>query len=228
MNKNKPNAMRQAACMILTLVVFMPCNADQFLLANAAEAEKVFWAKIYPGENFTLYCGERFSGKNDDLTIEHVYPVQWVVEYLGCGTTEQCRNESRRFNRIEADLHNYYPTLKMIKRARSNYAYGDIPGEYREFFECDFEQDVRNEIVEARTIARGNIARALFYRHWEYGLPINNHNINTLIAWHTEDPPSKDEKRRNDIIEKLQGTRNTFIDNPGKALQLSGTGETGT
>lgn len=219
--------MKKAGWILFTFIVFTPSNADQFLIANAEEAEKVFWKKIYPDSNFTLYCGERFSGKNDDLTVEHVYPIQWVIDYLGCGTSEQCRNESRRFNRIEADLHNYYPVLKMIKRARANFVYGDIPGEFREFFECDFEQDVRNETVEARTIARGNIARALFYMHWEYGLPINNHNINTLIAWHTEDPPSKDEKRRNDIIEKLQGTRNTFIDNPSKALQLASRGETG-
>jgi deoxyribonuclease-1 len=41
-----------------------------------------------------------------------------------------------------------------------------------------------------------------------------------LITWHDEDPPSKDEKRRNDIIEKLQGTRNTFIDDPDKISEL--------
>ncbi len=221
--------MKKVTWLLFALCVFTPCNADQFLIANADEAVKVFWKNLYPagGTHFTLYCGERFTSKNDDIEIELVYPIQWVINYLGCGDLVQCRSESRRFNRIEADLHNYYPALKMINRARSNYVYGEIPGEFREFFECDFEVDVRTETVEARALARGNIARSLFYMHWEYGLPINNHNINTLIAWHTEDPPSKDEKRRNDIIQKLQGTRNMFIDNPSKALQLAGKGRTG-
>ena len=108
----------------------------------------------------------------------------------------------------------------MIMRARSNYAFGEVPGEYREFFECDFEQDVRSKVVEARKPALGNIARSLFYMHWEYGLPIRNHSIETLIKWHKADPPGNDEKRRNKVIEKLQGTRNMFVDNPAKVEQL--------
>ncbi|HEY5602628.1 MAG TPA: endonuclease [Gammaproteobacteria bacterium] len=218
--------MRKGHWLLLTVCVFTPCVADQTLIANAEVAEKIFWKNLYPegGAHFTLYCGERFTNKKDDLLIELVYPIQWVVDYLGCDSLGRCRTESRRFNRMEADLHNYYPEVKMITRARANYAYGEIPGEFRDFFECDFEVDVRNKIVESRTVARGNIARALFYMHWEYGLPIDKQNINTLIAWHTEDPPSKDEQRRNDLIQKLQGTRNLFIDNPGKALQLTNKG----
>lgn len=215
--------MRKTICLLFACCGLVPCNADQFLIPNVEEAGKLFWQKVYPDgtTHFTLYCGERFNSRHDDLVIEKVYPIQWVVDYLGCGTLKECRIESRRFNRMEADLHNYYPVLKRINLARNDFVFGDVPGEYREFFECDFEQDVRTATVEARAIARGNIARALFYMHWEYGLPIDNHNLDTLIAWHTEDPPSKDEKRRNDIIQKLQGTRNIFIDNPSKALQLA-------
>jgi len=195
-------------------------HADQLLLANAEEASKVFWEKLYPGTHYTMYCGERFDKKTDNIEIEYVYPIKWIVNYLGCESTEQCRNESRRFNRMEADLHNYYPALTMIVRARSDFPFGEVAGEFREFYECDFELDTRNEVVEARKQALGNIARSLFYMHWEYGLPIRNHNIEKLIQWHREDPPSNDEKRRNDIIEKLQGTRNTFIDHPDKVKQL--------
>jgi len=203
------------------LVTVSICShADQLRLANAEEATKVFWEKLYPGTFYTLYCGERFDKKTNEVEIEQVYPVQWTVNYLGCESADQCRSESRRFNRIEADLHNYYPALTMIVRARSDYPYGEVAGEFREFYECDFELDVRNEVVEARKEALGNIARSLFYMHWEYGLPIRNHNIEKLIQWHNEDPPSSDEKRRNDVIEKLQGTRNTFIDHPEKVNQL--------
>jgi len=74
--------------------------------------------------------------------------------------------------------------------------------------------------VEARNSALGNIARTLFYMHLEYGLPIDNHSLDKLITWNKQDPPSNDEKRRNDIIHRLQGNRNMFIDRPEKAEQL--------
>lgn len=38
--------------------------------------------------------------------------------------------------------------------------------------------------------------------------------LSTLLRWHNEDPPSAEEKRRNDIIEFYQGNRNPFIDRP--------------
>lgn len=214
---------RKSVLFLFTSILAAPCYADQLLLADARQAAQVFWGKLYAGTHYTLYCGERFDRKTSDLTIELIYPVRWIIDYLGCASVEQCRSESRRFNRMEADLHNYYPALAMIARARSNYPFGEVSGEFREFFECDFEQDVRNEVVEARDNALGNIARALFYMHWEYGLPLDKQNINTLIGWHNQDPPSSDEKRRNAIIEKLQGTRNTFIDNPAKVKQLRST-----
>ena len=222
---DKPGTARKLKLVKPAVVLFLcsVCvsgNADQLLLANVNEAEKIFWEKVYPGSHYTLYCGEQFNSKTKDLSIERVYPTQWTVNYLGCSSVEQCRNESRRFNRIEADLHNYYPALTMIVRARSDFPYGEVAGEFREFFECDFEQDVRNEVIEARNRALGNIARSLFYMHWEYGLPLRNHSLKKLIRWHNDDPPSNDERRRNDIIEKLQGTRNSFIDEPEKANKL--------
>ncbi len=38
--------------------------------------------------------------------------------------------------------------------------------------------------------------------------------LSTLLRWHIEDPPSKDERERNDKIQGLQGTRNPFVDFP--------------
>ena len=50
--------------------------------------------------------------------------------------------------------------------------------------------------------------------HTQYGLPINNSNIDLLKRWNKEDLPSKQEKSRNDRIEEIQGKRNPYIDNP--------------
>ena len=38
--------------------------------------------------------------------------------------------------------------------------------------------------------------------------------LDTLLAWHLEDPPDEDERRRNDVIESFQGNRNPFVDRP--------------
>ncbi|MEE8233859.1 MAG: endonuclease, partial [Gammaproteobacteria bacterium] len=39
--------------------------------------------------------------------------------------------------------------------------------------------------------------------------------------WNKEDPPSDQEKVRNDKIEKIQGRRNPYIDDPSLADQIS-------
>ena len=41
-----------------------------------------------------------------------------------------------------------------------------------------------------------------------------------LIKWHFRHPPQAEEKRRNDLIERLQGNRNPFIDRPERARKL--------
>jgi len=69
---------------------------------------------------------------------------------------------------MEADLHNLYPALASINRARSNYVFGEIPGEPREFGDCDFERDRDRRVAEPRPIAHGNVARAIFYMHAEW------------------------------------------------------------
>jgi deoxyribonuclease-1 len=122
---------------------------------------------------------------------------------------------------MEADLHNLYPTRAGTNGARSNMTFGDVPGEAREFGnKCDFEIDTMNRVVEPPPGARGNVARSIFYMHREYGLPIELTLLLVLKAWNLSDPSDGEERRRNDVIEGLQGTRNPFIDLPGLGNQL--------
>lgn len=193
--------------------------ADQFQISNAQQADKLFWSKLYPAKGWTLYCGDFFESR-DRVGVERIYSLDWASRALQCGSVEQCKYNSARFNRIAADLHNLYPARHMIIRARNDYEYGDVSGEFREYFECDFEVSLRHQVAEPRDIARGNIARAIFYMHIQYGLPISADMMQHLKEWNQADPPSKDEYRRNNLIEKLQGTRNAFIDNPEMAEAL--------
>ncbi len=48
--------------------------------------------------------------------------------FLGCGSRKECRKTSERFNHMEADPHNLYPSRADINRARSNVRLGMIEG----------------------------------------------------------------------------------------------------
>ena len=63
--------------------------------------------------------------------------------------------------------------------------------------------------------ARGDVARAIFYMHQEYGLPIEATLLPVLQVWNLADLPTTLDRWRNDAIEARQGTRNRFIDQPG-------------
>ncbi len=117
-------------------------------------------------------------------------------------------------------MHNLYPSRKDINYSRGSYAFALLKGEKRRFGQCDFELDQRRRRVEPRPASRGNIARAMFYMHDTYGLTIYAKQGNLLKQWHRQDPPDAEEQRRNNAIEKIQGTRNKFIDRPGLAYGL--------
>ena len=129
---------------------------------------------------------------------------------------------SRRFNRIEADMHNLYPSRKDINKTRGSFRFGMVRGEKRSFGQCDFELDRRKKSVEPRPEARGNIARAMFYMQDTYGLRIYRRQGELLQNWNREDPPDGEERRRNEVIASIQGNRNKFIDKPtlGEGLRF--------
>lgn len=209
---------RVAIKTIRLVIAFMfaaPVAAEQNQIADYEDARALFWAELYTKGGKTLYCGQSFSANHRaGLNVEHVFPMGWVTNELDCGTRKQCRRSSERFNRIEADLHNLFPSRQDVNDARSAYRFGMLPGEPRAFGDCDFEADEQRRVAEPRPAARGEIARAMFHMKEEYGLTIFRKSGELLKRWHFQDPPSNHEKWRNDRIEQIQGTRNMFIDEP--------------
>jgi deoxyribonuclease-1 len=181
----------------------------------------VFWSKVYANGGETLYCGRKFgSNKGDAINVEHVFPMSWVMKELRCRSRTQCRRSSPLFNRIEADMHNLYPSVAAINEARGAMGYSMVLGEHRRYGACDFEVDKERRKVEPRRKVRGDIARAMFYMQDAYGLKIFKRQGELLKKWHREDPPDAEEQRRNNLIEQLQGNRNRFIDHPESAKKL--------
>ncbi len=171
----------------------------------------VFWRTLYPDGGEGLYCGKRFVARDRSYNIEHVYPMSWAARALRCGDRHACRRESRRFNEIESDMHNMYPARRDLNKARGSYPFRELRGERQVEAGCDLEIDHRRRAVEPRPAVRGNIARAMLYMADRYDLKIYKRQRRTLLEWHRADPVDKAERRRNRLIAKLQGRRNSWI-----------------
>lgn len=213
--------MKRFLALIALLLISSVQAAGQTAYYDYFEVLPLFWGQVYTEGGETLYCRQSFgrrAGRN--INIEHVYPMSWAMRSAGCRSRDACRRSNRRFNQIESDMHNLYPALKEINKTRGSAPFGMIKGEARRFGQCDFELDPKKRIVEPVPVSRGNIARAMFYMQDSYGLRIFKRQAEMLQRWHLEDPPDAEEQRRNEIIEKLQGTRNRFIDDPKAAEKL--------
>ncbi|MFT5572426.1 MAG: deoxyribonuclease-1 [Cryomorphaceae bacterium] len=220
---------REVVVLALFLFAISGCNVNQPPLSNYKDARKVFWSSVYPSSGQTLYCGLGFdSSRRSGINVEHVFPMSWATKGLNCGTRKQCRASSQRFNIIEADLHNLYPAREDINKARSSFRFGEIRGEIRRFGrDCDFEVSSSESIAEPAPKVRGEVARAMFYmadRYKAEGLVIFKSQARVLLKWHKADPPTEQERLRNDRIELLQGNRNPFIDNPAELTKLAQAG----
>ena len=212
LRRNLINAVLLAGGLLVIFLTGVNVNA----IENYHEARKIFWEELYPEGN-TLYCRANIvHAKDKEVNVEHVFPMAWVKNSLNCGTRDECRRNSELFNRIEADLHNLYPALAKLNYERQAYRFGIIKGEERRFGKhCDFEVSKKYRVAEPRQEVRGDVARAMFYMEYQYEeLVLYEKQAKILLQWHFADLPSKEEHRRNDKIEKLQGNRNPFIDNP--------------
>jgi len=178
---------------------------------------RLFWRELYSTGGKTLYSQQTFGpSKPDWINIEHIFPMAWVVNALKCEDRRDCRYKSKKFNFIESDLHNLYPSRRDLNLLRASHRFGKVKGELRLFGSYDFKIDNKNRIVEPAPASQGEIARAMFHMSTSYGLKIFSRQAEILAYWNKVDQPSKEEMRRNDLIEQLQGTRNKFIDNPQK------------
>ena len=215
----------------LTIYLFLflsACDVDSFVQSNSvsvvkienySDARKVFWKSVYPAKATTLYCDQAFdSRQRKGINVEHVFPMSWATNGVDCGTRKQCRSNSARFNQIEADMHNLYPSRSDVNQQRGSFRFGEVSGESRKFGkECDFELNYKSRVAEPRPSVRGEVARSMFYMADKYkadGLILFEKQARLLYKWHKADPPSELEKGRNSVIERLQGNRNRFIDSP--------------
>lgn len=125
-----------------------------------------------------------------------------------------CRERDAEFRRMEADLMNLSPEIGELNADRSNFRFGEVPGEAREYGACDFEIDREHDTAEPAPDVRGDIARAYLYMHATYGqaaVPLAPAELDRFEAWHRADPPSGWERVRGARIAAIQGVGNPWL-----------------
>ena len=195
----------------------MKYNTGQQKVSNYNYTLQLFWRDLYGHGGLTIYSQQRFGHVKPSWTnAEHIFPMAWVVNSLKCKDRKYCRRHSKRFKLIESDLHNIYPARKDLNMARGSYTFGEIDSEEEErvWLDYDFEVDHKRKLVEPPHVSKGEVARAIFYIVDAYDLNLFRKQAELLRDWNKIDPPSKEELRRNQVIEKIQQSRNYFIDHP--------------
>ena len=169
---------------------------------NIKRASRIEWEHIVPASEF----GRTFTS--------------WKNGHPKCITSKgkhfkgrRCAQKvSHKFRLMQSDLYNIQPSIGEVNEVRSNYPFGEILGEKREFGFCDVE--VKNKIFEPPPNRLGDIARTYLYMDLVYP----NRNIfknvsrNQINQWNESDPVDEWECMRASLIKTVQDSSNPIVE----------------
>ena len=177
---------------------------------TSARAMRVEWDHVVPAESFGHAFKEWRDG-HPDCTDKKGKPFKG----------RKCASKTNpTFQLMQSDLYNLIPAEGEINGLRENFSFSVIPGETWEFGDCKIK--IQDRKIEPRPEICGDIARIYMYMDKAYpgfGI-ISKKNKNLFEAWSREDPVGADECWRVRKIEKLQGNRNSIVDELCKAAGL--------
>lgn len=169
----------------------------------------------HPGNIICFYTGESMSS---GWNKEHV----WAKSH---GFPESGYSSSEPYS----DAHHLRPTETKINSSRGNSDFGEVTGGKSD----SYGNKWTGSMFEPRDEVKGDVARIMFYMATRYGYgqfalklveqantsgsSLNGRfgGLNTLLKWHYEDPVSKEEIYRNNVIyDNYQHNRNPYIDHP--------------
>lgn len=188
-------------------------------------------AAVYQGHESTFYCGCNYQGKNIDpnacgytprkqakrgkrLEWEHVVPAWEVGHQRQCwqqGGRKNCNKTDKAFVMMTSDLHNLVPSVGELNGDRSNFRYGMVLSNAKNYGQCDFKVDFTARRVEPKADKKGDVARIYFYMRDRYGLSISRQQTQLFQAWDKTDPPDAQERQRDQRIAAIQGNSNCYV-----------------
>lgn len=137
-----------------------------------------------------------------------------------------------------SDLHHLRASDWKCNNIRSNNPFANVSTHNNSTAVQDWTQSRKTDnyssggVFEPRNSDKGDVARALFYMATRYyngdgsggtSLSLTTGTdssggkwgyLDTLIAWHEQDPVDEFEAHRNDLVQGVQGNRNPYIDHP--------------
>ncbi len=164
---------------------------------DAAMAQMATFAPLAPE---TVAAHMVLTQAAGSLNCEHVVPQSWY------DAKEPMRG----------DLHHLFACDSRCNSYRGNRAYRESTGASNETVaKCGIRTD--NDKGFQPQAGHGAVARATLYFLLHYPKKARAYgaeDMDLLLKWNKQDPPSLYEKHRNAAIQELQGNRNPFIDHP--------------
>lgn len=176
--------------------------------------------KLVPDLNSCGYQVRKNENRANRIEWEHVVPAWEFGHQLQCwedgkgkpgGGRKNCEAVSEKFNKMESDLNNLWPSVGEVNADRSNFRYSDFGATASQYGQCKFVTDFKGRKVQPDTISRGQIARVYLYFKSQYDLDISDSQLKLFNAWNKMFPVTDVERERNSHIIKLQGHGNNYI-----------------
>ena len=192
------------------------CTAAMSMVSVAEDGADTLVSRVYTSGGTTLYCQTPFTSNDRGVRVDAIYGSHLILRHFNCITSRQCEKKPA-YAAVANDLHNLYPIQRSVEIDRRGSQFGDLPPDSRQS-DCGYKLSFQT--FEPPDHAKGNVARAVLYMHKQHNLPLVG-TLEMYQRWHRLDPADADEKARNDNIARVQGNRNTYIDNPELVDRLS-------
>ena len=212
---------------VILLIGLLPLQGMSAPPETFRQAKKVI-SKIYAENPISFYCDcpyQKIKGKlvvdwqacgykprknprrASRIEWEHIVPAWWLGHQRQCwqkGGRKYCSKHDPVFRKAEADLMNLVPAIGEVNGDRSNFRFGMIEGEARNYGQCDMEIDFKQRVAEPPPHRRGDIARIYFYMSEKYNIRLSKAQRRLFEIWDKQDPISEWEKNRIKKIESLK------------------------
>lgn len=170
------------------------------------------------------YIPRKNAERASRIEAEHVMPAHQFGNFRQCWREPKkvcpekdmtgrqcCEAKDPVFETAHNDLHNLFPAVGEVNGDRSNFNWGMVEGNKREYGACPIEVDESIRRAEPPDAVKGDVARVMFYMEDTYGFKLSDQDRKLFSVWSKQDAPDAWEIERNKRIAKVQDKENRFI-----------------